>query len=115
MDDTELEATLRRVMAPAPDQEAADRVAVRLDAAKLPSQKGRWLAAWWPSALLDGNFAPAWPRLTTLAFGAALGIAIGLSSFGARIATNLDPWRVASTDDVRTTIFDVDALPGLRQ
>ena len=114
MDDRELEVTLRRVMAPVPDQDAAERVAARLDATRLPPQKRARLAGWWPSALLDGYFAPAWPRLTTLACGTALGIAIGLSSLGARIATDLELWRVASNDDVRTAIFDADSLTGMR-
>ena len=42
--------------------------------------------AWWPAALMDFSFAPAWPRLAALACAAVLGISIGLSSYGARIA-----------------------------
>jgi len=116
MDDRELEATLRRVMAPARDpvDAGAERLAARLAVAPLPPQKRSIFAGWWPSALLDTDFAPAWPRLTTLACGAVLGVAIGLSSLGMRIATDLDLWRVASADDVRTAIFDADPVPGLR-
>lgn len=116
MDDRELEATLRRVMAPTREHAdaAAERLVARLTTAKLPAQKRRLLAGWWPSALLNSDFAPAWPRVTTLACGAALGIVIGLSSLGMRIATDLDLWRVASADDVRVTIFDADSVAGLR-
>ena len=61
---------------------------------------------------MDVNFAPAWPRLAALAGAAVLGISIGLSSLGARIATDLDLVRVAAADDATTNAFDTDA--GLR-
>jgi hypothetical protein len=114
--DHELEAALARVMAPATPAEdpAAERVVARLQASPLPPQKRRWLAAWWPSVLMDGNFAPAWPRVTALACGTALGVVVGLSSLGTRIATDLDLWQMASADDVRTAIFDTDSVTGLR-
>ena len=108
--DHELEAALRRVMATDPRVEAAERVAARLESASLPSQKRA--LAWWPTALLDWNFAPAWPRVAALAGAAALGISIGLSGFGARIAADLDLVRVAVADDIPTNVFDLDA--GLR-
>ena len=61
---------------------------------------------------MDVNFAPAWPRLATLAAAAVLGISIGLSSFGTRIAADLNLVRTASADDASTNAFDSDA--GLR-
>ena len=110
-DDRELEAALRRVMAPEDaDDAAANRILARLDS--LPPQKRAF--AWWPAALMDWNFAPAWPRLAALACAAALGILIGLSNVGTRIATNLDLVRVASADDIGTNVFDIDSVTGLR-
>ncbi len=108
--DHELEATLRRVMAAEPKAEAAERIAARLESVPLPSQKRS--LAWWPAALLDWNFAPAWPRVAALAGAAALGISIGLSGLGTRIATDLDLVRVAAADDIPTNVFDLDV--GLR-
>ena len=81
--DRDLEASLQRVMGPKPDaDDNARRLLARLDAMPLPAQKRRLLAAWWPAALTDTTFAPAWPRLAALACAAALGISIGLSSLG---------------------------------
>ena len=115
--DRELETSLGRVMAPAPDADdaAAQRMLARLDATALPSQKRGLLAAWWPAALMDMNFAPAWPRVAALACAAALGVSIGLSGFATRIASELNLVRIASADDGGTNIFDTDTLTGLRQ
>jgi hypothetical protein len=108
--DHELEAALGRVMAALPDDEAAERIAAKLTSAPLPAQKRAF--AWWPAALMDWNFAPAWPRVAALAGAAALGISIGLSGLGTRIAADLDLVRVAAADDLPTNVFDLDA--GLR-
>jgi len=108
MNDHELEAGLRRIMTPDTDDAAARRVLTRLE--KLPPQKRAF--AWWPAALMDWNFAPAWPRLAALAGAAVLGITIGLSNVGTRIASDLDLVRVASADD--TNVFDADSVTGLR-
>ena len=110
--DHELEAALGRVMAGGakPHPEEAERIAAKLESASLPPQK-RGLA-WWPAALTDWDFAPAWPRIAALAGAAALGISIGLSGLGARIATDLDLVRVASADDAGSNVFDLDV--GLR-
>jgi hypothetical protein len=111
-DDHELEAALRRVMAiesrageTAADA-AAERLVRRLEAAPLPPQKRAF--AWWPAALTDWNFAPAWPRVAALAAAAVLGISIGLSGLGTRIATDLDLVRVAAADDAGSNVFDLD-------
>ena len=108
MNDDELEAALRRVLATRPEEVATERVLWRLQS--LPPQKRAF--AWWPAALMDVSFAPAWPRLAALAGAAVLGISIGLSNVGTRIATDLDLVRVASADDASTNAFDSDA--GLR-
>jgi hypothetical protein len=108
MSDEELEAALRRVFATNPTELAEKRLLARLQS--LPPQKRAF--AWWPAALMDVNFAPAWPRLAALAGAAVLGISIGLSNVGTRIATDLNLVRVANADDATTNAFDSDA--GLR-
>jgi hypothetical protein len=108
--DHEFETALRRVMAAGdPDDAAAQRIVTRLE--KLPPQKRAF--AWWPSALMNWDFAPAWPRLAALAGAAVLGISIGLSNIGTRIAADLDLVRVASAEDAGN-VFDVDSVTGLR-
>src|ERR1044072_6275989 len=108
MSDDELEAALRRVLTTHPEDLAAKRLIGRLQS--LPPQKRAF--AWWPAALMDVSVAPAWPRLAALAAAAVLGISIGLSSLGTRVATDLDLVRVATADDASTDPFDSDA--GLR-
>lgn len=108
-DDRELEAALRRVMTPrAADDAAAGRILARLET--LPPQSRAF--AWGPAALMGWDFAPAWPRVAALAAAAALGISIGLSNVGTRIATDLELVRVASADDTSTNAFETDS--GLR-
>ena len=109
MSDHEFEAALRRVMTTSPEEIAENRVLVRLQS--LPPQKRAF--AGWPSALMDWSFAPAWPRLAALAGAAVLGISIGLSSLGTRIATDLNLVRVAA-DDSSVNVFDVDSVTGPR-
>ena len=105
----ELEAALRQAMVlPHANDAATQRVMTRLE--MLPPQKRAF--TWWPAALLDWNFAPAWPRLAALAGAAALGISIGLSNVGTRIAADLNLVRVASADDSSPNAFETDA--GLR-
>lgn len=108
MNDHELETGLRRVMPAQTDDAAARRVLKRLET--LPPQKR--VFAWVPAALMDWSFAPAWPRLAALAGAAVLGISIGLSNFGTRVAADLDLVRVASADDAN--VFDADSVTGLR-
>lgn len=107
--DHELEASLRRVMTAGDSNDATQRILKRLES--LPPQKRAF--AWWPSALMDWNFAPAWPRVAALACAAVLGISIGLSNVGTRIATDLDLVRVASADE-GANVFDADSVTGLR-
>ena len=108
MNDHELEAGLRRAMPAETDDAAVQRVLKRLES--LPPQKRA--VVWWPSALMDWNFAPAWPRLAALAGAAVLGISIGLSNFGTRVAADLNLVRVAAADDAN--VFDADSVTGLR-
>ena len=108
MNDHELDAALRRVMTARDDDKGTQRILARLQS--LPPQKRAF--RWWPSALMDWNFAPAWPRVAALAAAAVLGITVGFSNFGTRIATDLDLVQVAAADDA--SVFDVDSVTGLR-
>ena len=108
---SDLETALRRMAAdPRAEDAAADRLLRKLDAMPLPPQKRP--LAWWPAALTDWNFAPAWPRVAMLAAAGVLGITIGLSNLGARIAADLDLVRVAAAEDAGNNVFDIDL--GLR-
>jgi hypothetical protein len=107
LDAADLDARLRRAMAqPRADDAAAERMVRRLEARTLPPQKRGF--AWWPAALRDVDFAPAWPRVAALAAAAVLGVSIGLSSYGMRIAADLNLVRVASVDDTANNVFDFD-------
>ena len=108
--DHELEVALRRVMRASGAQDAAQRVVKRLES--LPPQKRAF--AWWPAALMNWEFAPAWPRVAALAGAAVLGISIGFSNIGTRIAADLDLVRVASAEDAVANVFDADSVTGLR-
>ncbi len=110
-DDRDLEAALGRVMKAPADMGGAARIVQRLESA-LPPQKRAF--AWWPAALTDWNFAPAWPRVAALACAAVLGITVGLSSLGMQLAADLDLVRVASSDDAGGNAFDVDSVTGIR-
>src|SRR3954464_11124507 len=101
MSDGELEAALRRVLTTSPEDFAAKRLLGRLQS--LPPQKRAF--AWQRAVLMDGSFAPAWPRLATLAAAPVLGISIGLSNFGAQIATELNLVRAARADDASANAF----------
>jgi hypothetical protein len=107
--DPRLEELLRRHYEAGPGAEPLpERVLALLNS--LPPQKRAF--AWWPAALMDWDFQPAWPRVAALAGAAVLGISIGLSNIGTRIAADLDLVRVASAEDAG--VFDVDSLTGLR-
>ena len=107
---SDLEAALRRMAAdPHAEDRTAERLVQTLEARPLPPQKRALV--WWPAVLTDWNFAPAWPRVATLAAAAVLGITIGLSNVGTRIAADLDLVRVAAAEDANN-VFDIDL--GLR-
>ena len=108
-DDHELEAALRATATKRAETDAVERVMRRLAASPLPPQRRAF--AWLPAVLMDFGFAPSWPRVATLAGAAVLGIAIGFSGLGARIAADLDPVRIAAADE---NVFDVESVAGLR-
>ncbi len=89
-----------------------ERIVRHFESLALPPQRRRF--AWWPSALMDRDFAPAWSRVAALACAAVLGITVGLSSLGMRLAADLDLVRVASSDDAASGAFDVDSVTGIR-
>src|ERR1043165_7532311 len=102
---SDLETALRRMAADRQaDDAAAERLIRTLESVALPPQKRAF--AWWPAPLTE-NFAPAWPRVAMLAAAAVLGITIGLSNLGARIAADLDLVRVAAAEDAGN-VFDID-------
>ena len=104
----ELDDAITRSLRERADSDAAvERVLARLQA--LPRQKRPLLGNWWPIALTDWTFAPAWPRLAALAGGVVLGIAVGFSNFGTRIAVNLDLVTVAAADETGANAFDLDS------
>jgi hypothetical protein len=110
-DDPRLEELLRRHYEAEPVTETMpERVLAMLDA--LPPQKRAF--AWWPAALMNWDFQPAWPRVAALAGAAVLGISIGLSNVATRIAADLDLVRVASAEDAGANVFDADSVTGLR-
>ena len=112
MSDRDLEGALgRAMMAEPPGADSVARIVQRF-APPLPPQKHAF--AWWPAALTDWSFAPAWPRVAALACAAVLGVTVGFSSLGTRLAADLNLVRVASSEDTGSNAFDVDAVTGLR-
>lgn len=80
IEDHQLVVLLGRHFATEATDEADTAAAARVLAAlahPLPAQRQSWRL--WPAALLDWNFAPAWPRLAALAGCAALGFALGVT------------------------------------
>jgi len=110
--DRRIEDLLRRHYEAEPDtnEPVPERFLARFES--LPPQKRAF--AWWPSALMNWDFAPAWPRVAALAGAAVLGISIGLSNIGTRIAADLELVRTASAEDAGANVFDVDSITGLR-
>jgi hypothetical protein len=99
------------------DANAPNRVLAALASKPLPRQHGLLFAMGWPKALLDVDFAPAWPRIAALASVAALGIAIGL--FGPDLGLlEGSGWAVASPtmteSDLGMVAFEREPLTGVR-
>jgi hypothetical protein len=96
----------------ATDDVLATRVLERLGSAPLPSQRRSLLSGWWPTALLDMDLLPAWPRIAALAGAGALGIAIGL--FGADVSAfeqRASPG--AGETDVAALVFGSEPVTGV--
>ena len=96
------------------DEQAAPastaRVLAALAAKPLPRQRGTPLSRW-PDVLLTWDFAPAWPRIATLAGCAVLGFAIGLAGLGPRFDAGATTVVAA---DFSSIVFEPEPLTGLR-
>jgi len=93
------------------DEQAASRVISALAAKPLPPQYRSWFRHW-PGALLNNDFAPAWPRLAALACVALVGCTVGFfgpgtTAFQQAFAQNSDP-------DVNGFVFEPEPLTGAR-
>jgi hypothetical protein len=96
-----------------PDQ-AVHRVLAGLRSRRLPPQRQPLLSHWRGGAAT--NHWVTWPRFAALACGATLGVVVGLSSLGMRMATSLDLnlTQTAATDtDLSSSLFDADSVTGL--
>lgn len=98
----------------AADEISAARVVAALAAMPLPRQRHSIFRNW-PSALLNNDFAPAWPRLATLACVALIGCTVGFFGPGTR-AFQRTGWIIAQNPDpdVGGLVFDPEPLTGAR-
>src|SRR6185312_6252354 len=101
-----LDAALARVAhVTAEDDRIAANVLGRLNG-PLPAQDRPF---WhWPAVLLDGQFAPAWPRVAALACCAMIGFAIGLAGLDRPFDRSGD--MVVASRDIGTLVFEPDSL-----
>ncbi|MBV9348570.1 MAG: hypothetical protein JOZ70_05905 [Pseudolabrys sp.] len=105
-----LDALLKNHLAAgADDPGSAQRVLTAL-AAPLPRQRGAWRRL--PGALLDWQFAPAWPRVAVLAACAGIGFVVGLGSMDYFDGTP-SPFASAAASDV-TALFEPEPVTGAR-
>ena len=95
---------------------SAARVISALSAMKLPRQRHSIFRSW-PSALLNNDFAPAWPRIAALACVALVGCTVGFFGPGTR-AFQRTGWIVAvaqnSDSDVSGLVFEPEPLTGAK-
>jgi hypothetical protein len=97
------------------DEASAARVVSALAAKPLPRQRRSWFRSW-PSALLNSDFAPAWPRLAALACVALIGCTVGFFGPNTR-AFQRSGWIVAiaqNADDVSGFVFEPEPLTGAK-
>jgi hypothetical protein len=99
------------------DRQAAGRVLARLAAPLPPQRSGLW-SRLVPLALLEFDFAPAWPRFATLLAIGLLGFAVGLSDVGMaltkRSAVAIIGPAPASDSDLSVMLFEPDPLSTMR-
>ncbi len=96
-------------------EQSAARVVSALKAKPLPPQRRSW-SRLWPSALLNNDFAPAWPRIAALACVALIGCSIGFFGPGTRTFQQAG-WAIAfaqNSDDVSGLVFEPEPLTGAR-
>ena len=84
------------------DEAAAACIAARLNG-PLPRQKRPFWRM--PAALLDWQFAPAWPRLAALAGCAVIGFSIGIVGVDRSFA---QPEPQIATRDIGTMVFGLE-------
>jgi len=98
-------------------RQAEVRVLARLEV-PLPPQRRGLLARLLPAALLEFDFAPAWPRFAALAGVAVLGFAVGLSDGGMaltkRSASAIVGTSASSDSDLSLMLFEPDPLSAMR-
>src|SRR5262245_42722954 len=107
---------VEHLQADATDEKSAARVLAALAAKPLPEQPRSWLRHW-PSALLNADFAPAWPRLAALASIALVGCTVGFFGPGTGTfqRTGLVIALVQNSDPgVSGLVFEPEPLTGAR-
>lgn len=112
-----LDGLLHLGMPAAADEQAVARIAAKLSAQPLPPQHKGWLSRWWPSMLLDGTFAPAWPRVAVLASVTMLGFATGLMEFDLAFGSATRPTVIATLpagDSELDPIFEADPASSVK-
>ena len=93
---------------------AVHRMLADLNALPLPPQRQPLLSRWRAGAA--SSHWVTWPRFAALACGATLGVVVGLSSLGMRMATDLELnlTQTAAVDaDLSGSLFDADSITGL--
>lgn len=104
-----LDAMLVRFSAvSAEDEQSALRVMGTLNG-PLPRQKQPFWRV--PAALLDWQFAPAWPRVAALAGCAVIGFSIGLAGVDRTLA---QPEPQIASRDIGTMVFGPELFAGTR-
>jgi hypothetical protein len=102
----ELDSMLARfTQATAEDEHVAARVLGRLNG-PLPQQRRPFWR--WPAALLDWEFAPAWPRLAALGGCAVIGFAIGIAGLDRPLDDRGE--MVVASRDIGALVFEPDSL-----
>jgi hypothetical protein len=107
--DARLETMLAQFEAPTvEDERSATRILARLNG-PLPRQKQPFWRV--PAALLDWQFAPAWPRLAALAGCALIGFSIGIAGVDRTFA---QPETQIASRDIGTMVFGPELFAGTR-
>lgn len=92
----------------AEDERGAMRVLAKLNG-PLPRQKQPFWRV--PAALLDWQFAPAWPRVAALACCALIGFGIGIAGVDRSLA---EPETPVASRDIGSMVFGPELFTGTR-
>ncbi len=101
----------RRMQAPPADEAAVERVLKRLSGPLPPQKRPLWRL---PGALLDWQFAPAWPRMAALACCAALGFFVGIAGLDRQFDSPGAPPAYVGGGGIGAITFEPDAFTGGR-